>query len=86
MGIISWIFFGGIAGWIASIITGKNRQMGKIANIIVGVIGASIGGFLGNLAGLDGHIDRFSIRNLAVAVVGSVLLLSIGNLFGGRRR
>ena len=43
MGIITWIIIGALAGWIASIITGTNEQMGAFANIIVGIIGALIG-------------------------------------------
>lgn len=45
MGIISWIIVGALAGWIASMIMGKNAQMGALANIGVGVVGAFIGGF-----------------------------------------
>ena len=43
MGIITWIIFGALAGWLASIITGRNRQMGCIANIVVGIVGEESG-------------------------------------------
>ena len=46
MNIILWIIFGALAGWIASMIMGTNAQMGALANIIVGIVGALIGGFL----------------------------------------
>lgn len=80
MGIIGWIVLGGIAGWLASIITGHNAQMGIGANIIVGIIGALIGGFLFSAIG-GGDITGFNLWSLFVAVVGSVLLLAILSMF-----
>jgi len=46
MGILSWIVLGGIAGWLASIVMKRNDQMGCITNIIAGVVGASVGGWV----------------------------------------
>jgi uncharacterized membrane protein YeaQ/YmgE (transglycosylase-associated protein family) len=46
LGIISWIIFGALAGWVASLIAGTNREQGWLENIIVGIIGAFLGGFL----------------------------------------
>ena len=51
MNFIVWIIFGALAGWIASIIMGKNAQMGAFANIFVGIVGAFIGGFIMNRFG-----------------------------------
>jgi uncharacterized membrane protein YeaQ/YmgE (transglycosylase-associated protein family) len=51
---IVWIIFGALAGWIASIITGKNRKMGAIANIVVGIVGAFIGGYIMEFFGAAG--------------------------------
>lgn len=76
MGIISWIIVGALAGWIASMIMGKNAQMGAIANIIVGIIGAFIGGFLMNLLGFGG-VDGLNISSILVAILGAVILLAI---------
>lgn len=76
MGILSWIVLGALAGWIASMIMGENRQMGAFANIIVGVIGAFIGGFLVNLFGGQGLIG-FNLWSLVVAIIGAVILLWI---------
>ncbi len=77
MGILSWVIFGALAGWVASILTGRNHRMGCIANIIVGVVGAFIGGFLLELA--TGRTVGFAWdwRSFAVAVIGAVLLLAI---------
>src|SRR5262245_57189844 len=70
-----WIIFGALAGWIASIIMGKNAQMGAIANIVVGIVGAVIGGFLmTNVFGAQG-VTGFNIPSLLVAIGGAVILL-----------
>jgi uncharacterized membrane protein YeaQ/YmgE (transglycosylase-associated protein family) len=74
--LIIWIVLGGIAGWIASMIMGRDHQMGALANIVVGIIGAVIGGFLMNLVGLEGA-EGFSIWSLLVAILGAVVLLAI---------
>ena len=72
--IILWIILGGVAGWIASMIMKRDAQMGALANIIVGIVGAVLGGFLFNLVGLAGDTG-FNLWTLFVAVVGSVVLL-----------
>lgn len=84
MGIISWIIFGALAGWLASIITGRNKQMGCIANILVGIVGAIIGGFLMSFFG-GGGVTGFNLYSFFVAVVGAVVLLVIVDLFQKRR-
>lgn len=80
MSIIGWVILGAVAGWIASIIMKKNSRMGAFANIIVGIVGAFIGGFLFHILGGLG-ITGFNIWSLAVATVGAVILLWIVNLF-----
>lgn len=82
MGIISWIIFGALAGWIASKLTGRDASMGAVANVVVGIIGSLLGGFVMSLIGKTG-VDGFNLGSLLVAVGGSVLLLAI---FGGIRR
>lgn len=79
MGIIAWIIFGALAGWIASIITGRNDQMGCIANIVVGIIGAFIGGFLVSFVGGSG-VTGFNLYSFVVAVLGAVVLLAVFGL------
>lgn len=78
MGIITWIIFGALAGWLASIITGDNKRMGAFANIAVGIVGSMIGGFIMDLFGGNG-VTGFNLRSLIVAIVGSVILLWIVN-------
>lgn len=86
MGVLSWIIFGGLAGWVASIVMKKNASMGIFANIIVGIIGAFVGGYLMSLIG-GWSITGFNIKSFIVAVLGSVVLLAIISLFTrGRTR
>ena len=84
MSIIGWIVLGAIAGWLASIVTGRNARMGCIANIIAGVVGALIGGFIFSSFGGD-PITGFNLYSLIVAFVGAVIVLAIWNLLGGRK-
>lgn len=80
MNIISWIILGALAGWIASIIMRKNSQMGGFANIVVGILGALIGGLVVQFVGGRG-VTGFNIWSLVVAVIGAVILLWIVNIF-----
>jgi uncharacterized membrane protein YeaQ/YmgE (transglycosylase-associated protein family) len=83
MSIIAWIVVGLIAGWLAEKITGSDH--GLLTNLIVGVIGAFIGGFL--VSALFGYrvTDGFSIASILVATLGAVILLFIVGLVRGRR-
>jgi uncharacterized membrane protein YeaQ/YmgE (transglycosylase-associated protein family) len=81
---IVWIIFGALAGWIASIIMGKNKRMGAIANIIVGIVGAFIGGYIMEFFGASG-VTGFNFYSLFVAIVGAVVLLFVLGLFSRRR-
>ena len=84
MGLFAWIIFGAIAGWVASKITGRDDQMGCLMNIVVGVIGAFIGGAIVGL--FTGGFDiGFNLGSFVVAVVGAVLLLAVVNLVFGRK-
>lgn len=74
MGILAWILLGGVAGWLASIIIGTDASQGIIANIIVGIVGALLGGFVFNLFGGAG-VTGFNFYSLFVAIIGSALLL-----------
>ena len=66
MNFILWIIFGALAGWIASIIMGKNQRMGAIANIVVGIVGAFIGGWLMSFFGAQG-VTGFNFPSFLVA-------------------
>jgi uncharacterized membrane protein YeaQ/YmgE (transglycosylase-associated protein family) len=85
LGWLSWIIFGALAGWVASILTGNNSRMGCLSNIIVGIIGAFLGGWIYSL--ITGHplIVSWNLTAFIVAVLGAVILLAVLNLLFGRR-
>jgi len=76
MGIIAWIVLGALAGWIASMIMKTDAEQGAIANIIVGIIGAVVGGFAFSLFGKS-EVTGFNLYSLFVAVVGAIIVLAI---------
>ncbi len=82
MGIIVWIVFGGLAGWVGSMIMKTDGQQGIILNVIVGIVGASLGGFIMNLLG-EGGVNGFNFYSFLVAVLGAVVLLYIVKLIRG---
>jgi uncharacterized membrane protein YeaQ/YmgE (transglycosylase-associated protein family) len=84
MGIVSWIVLGGIAGWLASLITRRNDQMGCITNIVAGIVGAAVGGWVFSLFGGQG-VTGFNLPSLLVAFVGAVIVLAVVNLIFKRK-
>ncbi len=78
--ILVWVLFGAFVGWVASIITKNNARMGAAANIIVGLIGSLIGGFLAPMLGV-GSYSQFSFGGFLISLAGAVLLLFVVNLF-----
>ena len=80
LNLIVWIILGALAGWIASMVMGRDAQMGAGANIVVGIIGAVIGGFLMNALGGPG-VTGFNLYSVLVAVGGAVVLLLLVGLF-----
>jgi uncharacterized membrane protein YeaQ/YmgE (transglycosylase-associated protein family) len=84
-GIISWIVFGALAGWVASMIAGDNGRQGWLGNIIVGIIGAFIGGLVfGFLFGGGQFTMGWNIGSFIAAVIGAIILLAILRMFGAR--
>jgi len=82
--IVLWILFGALAGWIASMIMKTDGQMGAVANIVTGIIGAFVGGFLFRM--LTGvNVEGFNLTSLIVAIIGAVILLAIVKAVTRRR-
>ena len=79
MGILAWIVLGGLAGWVGSMIMGTNKRMGMLANILVGIVGSVIGGWVFNYFGNYG-VTGFNLYSFAVALVGSCILLFIAKI------
>lgn len=80
---IVWLIVGGVVGWLASLIMRTDAQQGIFLNIIVGIIGAALGGWLiSPLLGMPTlNQDAFSLGALVVSLIGAVILLAIVNLF-----
>lgn len=76
MGIIAWLLVGGIAGWLASMIMKTNDSQGMIMNIVVGIVGAVIGGWLMSWFGGYG-VTGFNLQSILVATLGAVVLLAV---------
>lgn len=76
MGFIAWIVLGGLAGWVASMVAGTNARMGLVANVVVGVLGAVVGGWIFSLFGRHG-VTGLNFYSFAVALVGASVLLFV---------
>jgi len=87
MGIILWLVIGGVIGWLASIVMRTDGSQGIFLNIVVGIVGAFIGGWLiGPLVGAPSiNSGVISIGSLLVSFIGAVVLLAIVNLFTRKR-
>ena len=79
MGIIVWLIVGGVIGWLASIIMRTDAQQGILLNIVVGIIGAFIGGLI--FSGGNINNDGLNLYSFLVSLLGAVVLLAIVNLF-----
>lgn len=79
MGFIIWLIVGGVCGWLASIIMRTDGQQGIFLNIIVGIIGAALAGFL--LGGGASLNNGLTIESFLYSLLGAVILLAIVNLF-----
>lgn len=89
MNFLIWIVIGGIIGWLASIVMRTNAQQGLFLNIVVGIVGALIGGWLISplLGAATINQNDFSLSSLLVSFVGALILLAIVNFFQrGRAR
>lgn len=80
MTIITWIILGALAGWIASMITGTNARVNGYMNVVVGIIGAFIGGLVLQLLGAS-QPEGFNLPSLLTAVLGAVILLALVRAF-----
>lgn len=83
MNLIIWLIVGGIIGWLASMIMRTDAQQGVLLNIVVGIIGALLGGWLLSPLFGEGTINQsdFSLGGLVVSFLGAIILLAIVNLF-----
>lgn len=79
MNIIIWLAVGGLIGWAASILMGTDNQQGLVLNVVVGILGAFLGGWL--LSGLGGastiNQGNFSVTSVLVSLVGAIVLIAL---------
>lgn len=79
MNIILWIVFGAVAGWIASMVMKTDGNQGTLKDIIMGIIGAIVGGYLMGFVGQPG-VTGFNVYSLVVSVVGAIVVIAIGRM------
>jgi uncharacterized membrane protein YeaQ/YmgE (transglycosylase-associated protein family) len=84
MGIIAWIVFGLLAGWLAKLLMPGKDPGGCIITMLIGVAGAMLGGFIGTALGWGG-IEGFELRSFLLAVGGAIVLLLVYRMITGRR-
>ena len=82
MNIFLWIVLGALAGWLAGMIMGGEKR-GWLGNILIGILGSAVGGFVASLLGMGG-VDGFNLYSLLVAVGGACILLWIYNMLQRR--
>ncbi len=82
MSIVTWIILGLIAGWLASMVS--KGSGGVIMDIILGIVGAFVGGFVMNFFGASG-VTGFNLYSILVAFIGAVILIAIGRSFSGKK-
>jgi len=83
MGILSWIIVGLIAGWLAGMVM-KGSGYGVIGNIIVGIVGALLGGYLSTLLFDGTSVSGINLQSLLIATLGSIVLIFLVRLLPGR--
>ena len=82
MNFLIWVIVGGIVGWLASLIMRTDAQQGILLNVIVGIIGAFVGGWvISPMVGVGTISESINIASVLVSLVGAVILLAVVNLF-----
>ena len=84
MGWIAWLIVGAVAGWLASLVMKTNSRQGLLMDILIGIVGAFVGGFLFSQFGTAG-VTGFNVWSVFVAFTGAVVLLAAIRLLNGRR-
>ncbi|MDX3193208.1 GlsB/YeaQ/YmgE family stress response membrane protein [Amycolatopsis tolypomycina] len=88
MGFVAWVIFGAIVGWIANLVVGgrARQRLGCLVSVLVGVVGAALGGLLYRLATGQARTFDFDFPSFGVAILGAVVLLAILRLASGLTR
>ncbi|MEA2676387.1 MAG: hypothetical protein QOJ81_528 [Chloroflexota bacterium] len=86
--IIAWIVLGAIAGWIAGLLVKGDERWGAIGHVVLGIVGALVGGFVANALGFGSGReggDVVNIQSVVVAVIGAVVVVLVVNMLTRRR-
>ncbi|WP_328604728.1 GlsB/YeaQ/YmgE family stress response membrane protein [Amycolatopsis sp. NBC_00345] len=88
MGFFTWIIFGALVGWIANVVVGgaDRRRQGCLVSVLVGVLGAALGGFVYQLATGEHQRFEFDFPSFGVAILGAIVLLAILRLVSSASR
>jgi uncharacterized membrane protein YeaQ/YmgE (transglycosylase-associated protein family) len=79
MNILLWVIMGAVAGWIASVIMKTDNSQGLLMDVILGIVGAVVGGFLMNMFGAEG-VTGFNLYSLIVAVFGAMAVVWVSRM------
>lgn len=79
MNIILWLIFGGLVGWIASMVMKTNSEQGTLMDIVLGIVGAVVGGLVMNFFGEPG-VTGFNIYSFIVAIIGACAVIFLGRM------
>ncbi len=82
MNILLLLIFGALVGWIASLVMGSNQRQGLVMDIILGIVGSIVGGWVMSLFGQQG-VTGFDLYSLVVGVIGAVILIYLGRMLTG---
>lgn len=77
LNVILWIVFGGLAGWLATLIMSKDASYGIVGNIILGIVGAFVGGFIVSFFGAGFLTGGFDLVSFLVAIFGAIVVLGV---------
>ncbi len=77
MSFLIYIIFGGLVGWVASMLMGTDGQQGILLNIVVGIIGAVLGSWIFGLLGFGGSVTGFNLGSFVVALLGAVVFIGL---------
>lgn len=80
MDLLLWIIVGGVSGWLASIVMKTNSSQGMLMDIVLGIVGAFVGGFIMGLFGTPG-VTGFNLWSVLVSTLGAIVLIWIGRQF-----
>jgi uncharacterized membrane protein YeaQ/YmgE (transglycosylase-associated protein family) len=85
MGIISWAAVGAVAGWLAGLAVRGDERLGTVGNVVLGIVGAVLGGFLAGSVLVGDYVTELSVTTIEAAALGAILVVVICNLIVRRR-